>query len=494
MALTITMNNLNFNISSGMNLAYMLTDTPIYPAVGGVYKFRFLIEVNYNIQSNPLITKTISFTQQITDDGKSLFNFSEIYKSIVTPQITASRNSDAPGGAIPLMKGNIHTLPIKASGTMNPISAGLLNELQGLESFKGVANVMTINFYEMFSAIPNGIPAKDITTLKTKKVFMFWGRGQEEEGVVIDFSPYVFTVAAKGKLLSSNYNIQNNLSKINIGKNEYHTISILNKCEINTSSLPEVIRIRYYDGADASGSVLGNITYKNVSANGGAYLSTIDTEFFYLFFGVGLENLQKLVIDGTNVAGTLPDSVAGGRDAIKSFTLFFEENGGATITSITYMFNVVNYCAEYDQSRLSYMNRFGAWEYITLNKERTDELNVKKEYVTTPITTQDNSSLLAFLPNAIDMAYPLDVAKQGKSTTSVSSAITTTMFTDYLNESEVEQIKDLMMSPQIHLLDGENAKALILETSSMKLKREKNRGLYQYELKFKFANPKFRTT
>ena len=82
MALTITMNNLNFNISSGMNLAYMLTDTPIYPAVGGVYKFRFLIEVNYNIQSNPLITKTISFTQQITDNGKSLFNFSEIYKSI----------------------------------------------------------------------------------------------------------------------------------------------------------------------------------------------------------------------------------------------------------------------------------------------------------------------------------------------------------------------------------------------------------------------------
>jgi hypothetical protein len=44
------------------------------------------------------------------------------------------------------------------------------------------------------------------------------------------------------------------------------------------------------------------------------------------------------------------------------------------------------------------------------------------------------------------------------------------------------------------LLDGDNAKALILETSTMKLKREKNRGLFQYELKFSFANPKFRTT
>ena len=64
----------------------------------------------------------------------------------------------------------------------------------------------------------------------------------------------------------------------------------------------------------------------------------------------------------------------------------------------------------------------------------------------------------------------------------------------YLSEDKIEQIKDLMMSPQIHLLDGDNAKALILETSTMKLKREKNRGLFQYELKFSFANPKFRTT
>jgi hypothetical protein len=141
------------------------------------------------------------------------------------------------------------------------------------------------------------------------------------------------------------------------------------------------------------------------------------------------------------------------------------------------------------------MNRFGAWEYINLNKERTDELNVKKEYLTSPLINQRSlQNITQYDPTTINTAYPLNNAKQGKTATSVSSEITTTMFTDYLDDAGVEQIKDMMMSPQIHLLDGENAKALILEKTSFRMKREKNRGLYQYELKFKFANPKFRTT
>ncbi len=75
--------------------------------------------------------------------------------------------------------------------------------------------------------------------------------------------------------------------------------------------------------------------------------------------------------------------------------------------------------------------------------------------------------------------------------TSVETRITTTMWTDNLEEDwQINQIRDLMMSPQIHLIDGEKAVALILENSKLQLKRE----IKQYELKFTFANPKFRTT
>ena len=47
--------------------------------------------------------------------------------------------------------------------------------------------------------------------------------------------------------------------------------------------------------------------------------------------------------------------------------------------------------------------------------------------------------------------------------------------------------KLLELQKHTYLLDGDNAKALILEKTTMKLKGEKNTGLYEYELKFKYA-------
>ena len=41
-------------------------------------------------------------------------------------------------------------------------------------------------------------------------------------------------------------------------------------------------------------------------------------------------------------------------------------------------------------------------------------------------------------------------------------------------------------------MDGDNAVALILENSNMKLKGEKETGLFQYELTFRYANPKYK--
>ena len=483
MALTVLINDTNVNISTGQNIAYVTTDTT------GVFKFRFLMELTYKIQgiTTPL-TKEISFTQQQNQDGQAVFNLSEIYKSIVTPQITPSLDSDAPTTTTASQKGNIHTLPNINGGVAKIFSPGLLENSTGYEAFKGVANVMTLKFYEMYATTAAGVPVKDVTTLKTKTMYMFWGRGQEDEGVVVDFVPYKLDGNTK-QFLSSNYNFDGTNYNVNIGKNEYHTMSFLNRCAINTNAEPYEIFINFRNSSNAT---LGNLRFLNNATNGGTFNVATDDESFYQFVGVGLDNLQKLTVDGVNVDGTLPDSIPGGRDSIAKYKVYATQQTTAAPMSDIYMFNIVNYCPQFDQSRLAYMNRFGAWEYITLNKERTDDLSVKKEDITKPIINQA-TGLATYVAAQINTAYPLDVAKQGMMTTSVASTITTKMFTDYLPEDKIEQIKDLMMSPQIHLLDGENAKALILETSSMKLKREKNRGLFQYELKFKFANPKYST-
>ena len=498
MALTIEMNDEGFNVSNGINVAYVTTSTT------GVYKFRFLLELTYNMTNQGTVsptTKTISFTQQQNQDGQAVFNLAEIYKSIVTPMNVAAKNNDAPGTTIPTQKSSIHFLPNYNAGNTYFYSWSILESSNGYEAFKGNANVMTLKFYEMYSTTADGIPVKQTagTGTDVKTIFLLNGRGLESEGVIIDFSDYELTTFTK-KLLSSNYNIDTTpvipTSTIEIGKNEYHTLALLNRCANNTSAEPYAIYVKYYPELNAGGTSLNPTTpleIINQSGSGGAYYSTaadgVD-ESFILHFGAGLENLQKIDTSEASYSGTLPDAVAGGRDAIKSYTIFVRDSSSNT-KSLQYTFNVVNYCSRYEQSRLSYMNRFGVWEYITLNKERTEELNVSREYVTKPLVVQ-NVGLAQWVTEAINTAYPLDVAKQGKMTTSMKATETLTLFTDNLKDYQIEQIKDMMMSPQIHLLDGDNAKALILLTANMKLKGDKNRGLYSYELKFNYASPKNR--
>jgi len=494
MALTIVINDQFFNISTGRNLAYLTTSTT------GVYKFRYLMELTYKIEGllTP-VTKTISFTQQQNQDGQAVFNLSEIYKSIVTPQISPSLDGNAPLSITPSYKTNIHTLPYRNDVNQKMYSVGILETSGGFESFRGVANVMNLKFFEMYATTPDGIPVKktDGTGLDSKTIFMFWGRGQEDEGSKIDFSDYKL-INDTAKLLSSNYEFRTDGIKgsrytTRLGFDEYHTIAFLNRNAINTSAQPYRIRAFFYD---SSGSQIGDLRMNNTTASGGQYNATASAntnESFYLYAGIGLANMTNIsIVAGGAYGGDIPVNGFIGTDKIAYYAVYIEASNGVKMSE-RYDFEIIEYCSRYEQNRLSYMNRFGAWEYITLNKEKTEELQVKREYITKPVYNQ-STGLATFSNTLIDSAYPLDVAKQGMMTTSINPTESFTLFTDNLKDYQIEQIKDMMMSPQIHLLDGDNAKALILEKTTMKLKGEKNTGLYEYELKFKYANPKYSTT
>jgi hypothetical protein len=488
---TIGINDSGFNISTGVNLAYV----DLYQPVGS-YKYRILCELTYHTSLPSLstpTTKTISFSQQVNEEGAVIFNFSEIFQSIVTPQITPSQKSDVPTTAVPNQYTSIHTLPNQNAGSTRLFSMGLLGHESGMTAFRGVAGYIDLKFWEFYSTTANGIPAKQGSSMD-KKMYMFWGRANESDPVIIDFDDYKLENSTKS-FLSSNYLKVMAEPRIYIGKDELHTISFLNRNRINVNAEPYLLEVKFYDSAY---SQLGALSILNELASGGAYESSPSVapdiyEAFYLFMGCGLENLQKLDLSEASYTGVLPDSVVGGRDAIGYYSIQFIDSTESNYMSQRYNFEIVNYCDRYEQSRLAYMNRFGAWEYITLNREKTSELKVKREYVTKPLINQ-GISLAGYGDAYMESSYPPEVAKQGKMTTLVRPEEKLTLFTDNLQDYEIEQIKDLMMSPQIHLMDGENAKALVLETSSMKLKDEKNTGLYNYELRFAYASPKYRST
>ena len=482
MALTININSDGYNVSNAINLAYISTTTT------GVYKFKCLLEVTYATDS--VNTKTISFTQSKLTQSTFLFDLGEIYKTIVTPMITASGIADFEGTSIPTQKWSIHHLPYQNSNNMRLFSSGIQGTTSPNNGFRGNANVLTLKFYEFYSTTATGVPIKQTSTEVVKTIYLMYGRGEADKKVVLDFSPYK-AMNSTSSFLNSNYNrISTTQVNIDIGKNEYHTLSFFNQSTINTLSAPDHIFFSYYE---QDGTTLGFLKAINQFASGGQPPSaTNEDEFFLLTCGVGLNNLQNVDLSESPYSGTLPDSVSGGRDAIAYYDVTLRNVFNQPITSI-YRYNIKEYCSRYEQNRISWLNKFGVWEYMTLNKAVEENLEIERQTITKPLLSQTTTLTAFSSAEYLNSIYPQNVAKQGEMISQIYAKEKLKLFTDNLTEDyEVEMIKDLMMSEQVHLLDGDNAVALILENSNMKLKGEKETGLFQYELTFRYANPKYK--
>lgn len=514
---TVTINDDNFIPSTGENMAYIESNN-----ITG-YKLRFLCEITYytDFYNTTGGSKTIQFVQQPTQQvgiySSAVFNLTEIINSIVTPQITSSNlaNPPDPTAIVATEVFNIHALPSYNGNVGEKIySNGMLMQIAtvGNEDIRGVSNVMLCNFYEMYSITEDGMPVKDQSTEVSKRLYVFKGRGQSDYGALPDLKNIYgqYNNGSTKPVLTSNYNPTgggNFEYEINIGKDEFHTMSFFGRSNITPASVCEAFQVKYYKASDDS--YLGQGTCTMSLSGGGAkywenYIDNIYPDF-YRICGVGFENLNRLNFDQLDPSKTYygnPPSAFEGWIPIAGMYYTFQLGSLAPTThaftgcSALYKFNIVQYCDRYEQTRLSYMNKFGAWEYITLNKKKEETLKVEKEYITKPLLNQSSyprfSSGFDVPDEYINAAYPLNVAKRGKMATSVRPTEHITLFTHNLKPYEIEQIKDMMMSPEIHDVTTINAQALILENTEMKLKGLKNTGLYEYELKFSYANPKNR--
>lgn len=513
---TITLNDDDFVPSTGENMAYCESDN-----LSG-YKFRFLLELTYytNFDSgNPSgETKTIRFTQQPSQQygvwTSCVFNLTEIINSIVTPQITSSNlaNPPDPSTTTPTEVFNIHALPSYAGSNSSQqiFSNGILKSVPsiGNSHIRGVSNAMILNFYEMYSLTEDGIPVKDQNTQTTKKMYVFKARGQSDYGALPSIKNVYgqYSNGSDKPVLTSNYypSPDSNFDyEINIGKDEFHTMAFIGRHDLTPASIVDAFQIKYYQ---TNGTYLGQATCRMNSNTGAKFWDTYTENTypdFYRFCGVGFENLNRVTFDPNDPSEDYYGSEPQTFEYLISSGLYYTFELGSispsnvfTGVSALYKFNIVSYCDKYEHTRLAYMNKFGAWEYITLNKKKEEKLKVEKEYITKPLLNQSFYPRFSSgydVPNEyINSAYPLNVAKRGKMATSVRPTEHLTLFTDNLKDYQIEQIKDMMMSPEIHDVTTINAESLILENTEMKLKGSKNTGLYEYELKFSYANPKNR--
>lgn len=486
MALTILASD-TLRMSTGTNVIQAETSTT------GVYKFRFYLSVTYFTEAETT-TKTINFTQPKNSSGKAIFNMTEIYKNIVTPMIRPCLLEDAKATTTPSKITSIHNIPQTSSGKDRLYSKPFLNNADGYGAFQGNCNKAVLKFYEMYSTTSDGVPVIQTSTEQTVNQWVFYGRGERKQPATKQFTDYDLQNYTK-KWLTNNYKFDINIQSYvgYIGRTQYMTMAFMNGHTANAQADTYEVAFAYYNSA---GSQLGSTLLAKNTANtggiyGGATGSTNTGRSAILFIGAGLKNLEQLDTTQADYSGDTPsDAETSSGDIIAYYEMWMKQSTGAQ-TSKKYRFYVTTPCDRYEETRLAYMNRFGVWEYINLNKEKNNTYNVKRDSINKPLFASETPD--AQNVDALYNVYAEEVANQGVMVTNVQVEEELTLYTQNLDDSELDRINDLILSPQIHLLDKENAIALVCTTNKINTKVKGKPRLYSYQLKFKFADSKYRT-
>ena len=130
---------------------------------------------------------------------------------------------------------------------------------------------------------------------------------------------------------------------------------------------------------------------------------------------------------------------------------------------------------KYEQLQVIFYNKFGAMQIMPFFKKSTTSISTRSNSYQRNIMEFDNA------------APSYDISKASVANLSVNGNETITMNTGFINESFNEIIKQLMLSEQIWVDNGNSVLPINLNTKSLKFKKGVNDNLINYTIDFAYA-------
>jgi hypothetical protein len=242
---------------------------------------------------------------------------------------------------------------------------------------------------------------------------------------------------------------------------------------------PDRIQVNYSDGT------YGTLLFSTLSVTGGN-----NSQNWMWFIPIGITNLNASAIDRK------PEDVAN----LQWYTIDFQQgyaaayetrvlaDGGvceglaclqaalielAGIQS-TYKFEVQ--CEpRYTPLTIAFQNRYGAWDYLLVQKKSVESINIERDTYTANVITR--SAGTASIPSYA-------ASKQYFNTQGQEQLIVNTGF---ISEGMNEMVKDMMLSSTLQLVEQEQA--VILKDTQVTYKTSVNDNLVQYTFTLEYANP-----
>jgi len=476
------------NLLSAVNtpMIYMLKESD--PLEYNGFKFRYVLKIEVNG------TEIAVIKIHKNQENVGVFNISHILKSYVETQLTNTSYTTATE--------SIHTLGIFQ--TNKPFGQ---NDNQ-------MAEVVANAYYEVASSATN---APELSSLQATSTSYF----------IPATTPYTKTATNVGGLdinginfplaffMNSDSDEDNHKFFTNAPTEQFvrgsstsaDNIDELTVCfkQGNNSSTPaslitqgdklDYMAVQYFDSENnaINGTVGGNDTYffANTTTNGGAAANQSDTVGkSLLYFGCGTKNLETQTRDAEarpsnhtdwsyyRVFGCTSNDVT---DRVTKYYHFFRY-GSIADASVTRVDDRHQSCTRYDNVRLAWRNRLGAWDYMNFRGKSVETVDIKSENMARVVgnwdTVTENDN---FNYNNWD---------RGKETLYTTANRKLKINSDWLNEEEAIWLEELFTSVNVQILDDAGVIYPVIITNKTYTKKTSvnDKIKIQYTVNLEYAN------
>ncbi len=255
------------------------------------------------------------------------------------------------------------------------------------------------------------------------------------------------------------------------------TIAFINDGLITDGDVIVKIAIEYYN---KTGGQIGATKFFTNDTGSGGKATADDVKNSLLYFGCGTANLQNQVDEPDNQPSDFADWAyyliygADGSGGQKTDKYYFYRYG-ATRTGID---DRHQSCTRYDNVRLAWRNRLGAWDYMNFRGKSTESVD---------ITRSDAGSV----PGTWDSAtFTYNNWDRGKKTLYTEATRKLTINSDWLNDDEGAWLEELFTSTNVQILADNNVVYPVVITDKRFTKKTSvnNKIKIQYTVNLEYAN------
>jgi len=271
-----------------------------------------------------------------------------------------------------------------------------------------------------------------------------------------------------------------NTSSVRIG--DYHTISFLNgnlggEGTLDVNSAQDVFAVIYRQ-YDATGSLLDTDTLFNTAAGP----RTLQTQFWSDVYTTQDETTRLIHwpagpqnIEDAGVPILLDDT--------GYYTMTFYAQATDTFSNLDgvwgeYRFDIDNKNCGYDGVRFAWKNEYGVWDYFNMGLAESTTSTIERE-------SYEQSFVDYSATNTV--TYSKDRRGQSQFQNRINKVRTAQ--SDYLNQTDADNLRELFFSTNVYVQDGTEFLPVVIENASVREKTNpRSQKLFTYTVNYRYAN------